>query len=190
KRLMPLDAPLGRRTLLTAFSAAAYTDVLGEVLAVVADLDEPPLDLEDPSSTADCLLFGFLHRLTGSPDKAIPLLRAAIEHLRNPDTPDGVRMSVPAVVSVPAGAELMDDDAALDALNACVRFARRTGALRVLAPALSALAIFLTYHGRFDEAEAACAEGRVLAAATGAPGSPDMASLSELALSAWRGSER
>ena len=66
----------------------------------------------------------------------------------------------------------MEDNAAIDALNGYVRFARRTGALRVLAPALTALAAVRLYQGRLDEAEAAWDEGRALGQATGTPGSP------------------
>ncbi len=191
KRLMPVDARLGRRTLLAALTAANYTprEVLEEVRAFAADLVETPVDLEDPSSTADCLLFGFLHRLSGAPDKAAPLLRAAIGHLRDPQTPDAIRMSMPAVVGALAGGELLDKNAGLDVLNTYMRFARRTGELRVLAPALTVGAIVLIFQGRFAEAEAACAEGRALGEATGAPGSPDAASFTELALLCWRGHE-
>ena len=62
KLLLPIDAPLGRRTMLAALTAATYTrdDALNEVRAFAADLVETPVVLEDPSSTADCLLFGFL----------------------------------------------------------------------------------------------------------------------------------
>ena len=190
KRLMPLDAPLGRQTLLAALSAANYMpeNALDEVRAFAVGLVETPVGLvEDPSSISDCLLFGLLHRLSGAPSKAAPLFRAAVDRLRDPGTPDGIRMSVPAIVSGQAGAELLDDTATVDVVNAYVRFARRTGALRVLAPALSALAIFLTLQGHFDDAEAACTEGRALGEATGTPGSPDVNSLTELALLCWRG---
>ena len=190
KRLMPFDAPLGRQTLLAALSAANYTpeNALDEVRAFAVGLVETPVGLvEDPSSISDCLLFGLLHRLSGAPSKAAPLFRAAVDRLRDPGTPDGIRMSVPPIVSGQAGAELLDDTATIDVVNAYVRFARRTGALRVLAPALSALAIFLTLQGHFDDAEAACTEGRALGEATGTPGSPDVNSLTELALLCWRG---
>ncbi len=192
KLLVPIDAQLGRRTMLAALTAATYThdDAPNEVRAFAADLVEIPLVLEDPSSTADCLLFGFLHRLCGEPQHAVPLLRAAIDHLRNPETPDAIRMSVPINVILIAEAELMEDNAAGDALDAYVRFARRTGALRVLAPALTALAAVLLYRGRLDEAEAAWDEGRALGQATGTPGSPgQQPSFIELALLCWRGRE-
>ncbi len=114
KRLMPIDAQRARRTLLAALTAANYTgdDVLDEVRAF--DLQEIPLDLEDPSSTADCFLFGFLHRLSGSPDKAAPLLRAAIDHLQDPDTPDDIIMSMHPAIRANAAIELMDEDAGFE----------------------------------------------------------------------------
>ena len=175
-----------------ALTAATYTrdHAPDEVLAFAADLVETPVVLEDPSSTADCLLFGFLHRLRGEPPHAVPLLRAAIDHLRNPETLDGIRMSVPINVVSLAEAELMDDNAPVDVINADVRFARRTGALRVLAPALTALAAVLTFQGRLDDAQAAGEEGRALGQATGTPGLPGrQSSFVELALLCWRGHE-
>ena len=192
KLLMPIDAQLGRRTMLAALIAANYTrdDALNEVRAFGADLVKTPVVLEDPSSTADCLLFGFLHRLCGEPQHAAPLLRAAIDHLRNPGTHDGTRMSVPTSAISIAVSELMDENAAVDALNAYVRFARRTGALMVLAPALTALAGFLPFQGRLDEAQAAYDEGRALGQATGTPGIPGpQTTFVELALLCWRGRE-
>ena len=196
KLLMSIDDQLARRTMLAALTAATYTrdDSSNEVRAFAADLAETPVVLEDPSSTADCFLFGFLHRLRGEPEHAVPLLRAAVDHLRNPETPDHIRMSVPTnvvLVSAIAAAELMDDTAAIDVLNAHVRFARRTGAVRLLAPAMTALAALLPFQGRLDEAEAARDEGRALAEATGLPGFPgQQSSFAELSLLCWRGNER
>ncbi len=190
KRLMPVDAGLGRRTLLGALTAAVYTreEAVEEVRAFAKDLFETPPDLEDPSSVADCFLLGFLHRLSGSPEKAAPLLRAAMGHLGDPETPDAVRMSVPVVVGALAGTELLDEDLLREVLDAYVRFARRAGALWVLPPALASLAITLTRHGRFDEAQEACAEARALGEATGATGRP-LAWSAELNLLCWRGRE-
>ena len=178
--------------MLAALIAANYTrdDALNEVRAFGADLVKTPVVLEDPSSTADCLLFGFLHRLCGEPQHAAPLLRAAIDHLRNPGTHDGTRMSVPTSAISIAVSELMDENAAVDALNAYVRFARRTGALWWLAAALTALAGFLPFQGRLDEAQAAYDEGRALGQATGTPGIPGpQTTFVELALLCWRGRE-
>jgi DNA-binding CsgD family transcriptional regulator len=192
KSLMPIDAQLGRRTMLSALIAATYTrdDASNEVRAFAADLLETPVVLEDPSSTADCLLFGFLHRLCGESQDAVPLFRAAIHHLRSSETPDSIRIAVPTNVIVLVEAELMDDCAAVNVLNAYVRFARRTGALSVLAPALTALATVLPFRGRLNEAEAAWDEGRALGQATGTPGLPrQRSSFIELALLCWRGRE-
>jgi DNA-binding CsgD family transcriptional regulator len=191
RRLMPVDARLGRRTLLTALLAATYTrtDVLDEVRAFASDVAETRVDLEDPPSTADCLLFGFLYRLSDAPDEAVPLLRAAIGHLRDPETPDAIRMSMPIVVSAAAGTELLDENATPDVMNTYIRSARRTGALKVLPSALTILAVTLIRQGRFHAAEEASAEGRALGEATGAPGSPDMTYLIELNLLCWRGRE-
>ena len=192
QRLLPLDARLGRRTLLAALTAANYAgkDALEQVLAFAKGAAETPVDLQDPSSTADCLLLGFVQRLSGAPRQAAPLLRAAIGHLRAPATPDRIRMPVPIAVGVIAGTELMDDNTNYDMINTYVRSARRAGALMVLPAALSLLASQFLVQGRFDDAQEACAEGRALGEATGAPGSPDLASIVELGLWCWRGREQ
>ncbi len=190
KRLILVDARLGRRTLLAALTAAQYAreDATAEVRAFAKDVFDTSVDLEDRSSVADCLLLGFLQRLSGAPRKAAPLLRAAMGHLRDPETPDAIRMSVSVAVGGLAGTELLDQDAILEVLDTYVRFARRAGALRILPPALATLAIALTRQGRFDEAQEACAEARVLGEATGALGRP-LAWSAELNLLCWRGRE-
>ena len=193
RRLMPVDARVGRRTLLAALTAATYAgkDILGEVLAFATGVADTPVDLQDPSSTADCLLLGFLYRLSGAPKQAAPLLRAAVGHLRDPATPDSIRMSPPVVVGAPAaGGELLDENATYDVINTYVGSARRAGGLMALPAALTMQARILTLRGRFDDAQEACAEGRALGEATGAPGSPDLASFVELALWCWRGHEQ
>jgi len=192
KELMPVDARLGRRTLLSAILAADYTagNAIDEVLAFAMGVVETTVDPRDPSSIADCLLLGYLHRLSGAPKEAAPLLLAAIGHLRDPETPDAVRMSMPIVVGVRACNELLDANAGRDLIDAYVRLARRTGALNGLPAALTMLAAFHLYEGRFDQAQETCAEARALAEATGAPGSPDMTSFVELAVLCWRGHEQ
>ena len=192
RRLMQGDARLGRRTLLAALIAANYAqgDALEQVHAFAMDaVAGTPVDLGDPSSAADCLLLGFLHRLSGAPKQALPLLRAAVGHLRDPATPDIIRMSLPIFVSALAAWELLDDDATPDVVNMYTQFARRAGALMVLPVALTRLAGFHMSQGRFDNAQEAFAEGRALSEATGAPGSPRTASSIELALLCWRGRE-
>ena len=191
-RLMPVDARLGRRTLLDALIAANYTqgDTLEEVRAFAMGVVAGTLvDLQDPSSTADCLLLGFLHRLSGAPKKAAPLLRAAVGHLRDPGIPDAIRMSMQPVVGALAARELLDEGASSDVLNMYARLARRVGALMVLPAALTTLAGVLMFEGRFDDAQEAFTEGRALGEATGAPGSPNLTSLTELDLLCWRGRE-
>ena len=192
KRLLPADARLGRRTLLDALIAANYTPghALEEVRAFAMDVVAGThVDLQDPSSTADCLLLGFLHRLSGAPKQAVPLLRAAVGHLRAPATPDIIRMSMQPVVGALAARELLDEGASADVLNMYARLARRVGALMVLPTALTTLAGVLMFKGRFDDAQEAFAEGRALGEATGAPGSPNLTSLTELHLLCWRGRE-
>jgi DNA-binding CsgD family transcriptional regulator len=192
KRLMPVDASLARRSLLSALTAANYTrdGALDEVRAFGFDLLGTPVDLEDASSTRECLLFGLVHRLSGSPDKAAPLLRATVGHLRNPEIPDDIRMSViHPHLWFSAAVELVDEDAGFELLTGYVQFARRTGALVILPVALPILSVFLTFQGRFDDAQEVCAEGRSLGEATRAPGIYDVASMGELAVLCWRGRE-
>ncbi len=192
KRLMPIDGRLGRRTLLDALTAAAYTrgHAMDEVRAFATiDVAETPVDFQDPSSTADCLLLGFLHRLSGAPKQAAPLFRAAISHLREAATLDPIRLSVPLIIGVLACNELMDENAAHDVINTFARSARQAGALRLLPPALAMRGAAFLFQGRFDEAQETCAEGRALGEATGVPGSPDTVSFTELGLLCWRGRE-
>jgi DNA-binding CsgD family transcriptional regulator len=192
QRLMPVDPRLGRRTLLAALIAANSTqgDALERVRAFAMGVAETPVDLEDPSSAADCLLLGLLHRLSGAPKQAAPLFRAAIGHLRDAATPDAIRMSIPTIVSGLAGTELLDENAAHDVASTYVRSARRAGALMVLPAALTILAGVLMSQGQFDDAQEAYAESRALGEATGAPGSPNIVSFLELALLCWRGREQ
>ena len=74
-------APVGtrRRAGETSWSPPEAIALPLDALADFEGRDETPVVLEDPSSTADCLLFGFLHRLCGEPQHAAPLLRAAVE---------------------------------------------------------------------------------------------------------------
>ena len=99
-------------------------------------------------------------------------------------------MTMPMAVGALAGAELLDENTNYCVINTYVRSARRAGALMVLPMALTALAAVLTNYGRFDDAQEACAEGRALGEATGAPGSPDLASIVELGIWCWRGREQ
>jgi DNA-binding CsgD family transcriptional regulator len=192
RQLMPVDTRLGRRTLLAALVAASLAGrtELNEVLAFAMGVAESPVDLQDPSSIADCLLLGFLRRLSGAPEQAVPLLRAALGHLRDSATPGAIRTSTPLIVSAIAGSELLDEKINYDVTNMYVQYARRAGALMVLPAALTILAGILMHRGRFDEAQQACAEGRALGEATGVPGSPDAASFIELGLLCWRGREQ
>jgi DNA-binding CsgD family transcriptional regulator len=192
KRLMPVDPPLARRTLLSALTPANYAgdDALDEVCALALELPETPVDLEDASSTEEFLLFGLVHRLSGSPDKAAPLLRAAMDHLQEPETSDDILLSAHPAIRADAAVELMDEDAGFELLNEYVETARGTGALMALTAALPALTCFLQFQGRFDDAQEACAEARALGEATRAPGRPDVVSFAELGLLCWRGREQ
>jgi DNA-binding CsgD family transcriptional regulator/tetratricopeptide (TPR) repeat protein len=191
--LMPTDAPLARRTLLSALTAANYarTDTLKEVTDFACDFLETPVDLEDAASTPECLLFGLVYRLSGSPEKAAPLLRAATDHLRDPGLADDIRMSEihPHLGSI-AAAELVDLEAGIALQNANVQFARRTGGIVVLPVALGHLSGCFVFQGRFDDAQEACSEARAFGEAMRAPGISDSASKAELALLCWRGREK
>ena len=191
KQLLLVDPVFGRRTLLAALTAANYTGrrAVDDVAGIALHALEGAPDVQDASSLADCLLQGFVHRLSGTPEKAIPFLRAAVLRLGDPATPDSIRMSIPTLMASMAGTELLDDNATLDVINAYVRSARRAGAAMVLPSALALLGGVLMYRGRFDEAQDACAESRALGEATGAPGSPDLASFFELGILCWRGRE-
>jgi DNA-binding CsgD family transcriptional regulator len=187
---LPQTERSGRATLLAALTAAnwATREAQEEVRAAARRVDGTPVELDDPSSTADCLLLGLLHRLSGATEKAVPLLRAAMGHLRNPTTPDAIRLEVPVVLAAAVGLELLDDRATCEVIDLFVRSARRAGALTVIPAALTSHAWSLMSQGRFDDAAEACVEARELGEATGTPGSPDT-SVVEFAISCWRGHE-
>ena len=189
-RFPPGERP-GPELLLAALTAANYAtrEAREQVRAVAQRVARAPVELDDPSSTADCLLLGLLHRLSGATEQAAPLLRAAIGHLRDPATPDAIRMQVPVVLAASAGVELLDDRATFEMIELLVRSARRAGALMVLPAALNPLAWSLVSQGRFDDAQEACVEACELGEATGTPGSPDP-SFVQLGIWCWRGHEK
>ncbi len=94
---------------------------MDDVAGVALHALEGAPDVQDASSPADCLLLGFVHRLSGAPEKAVPFLRAAVLRLGDPATPDSIRMSIPTVMASMAGTELLDNNATHDVINAYVR---------------------------------------------------------------------
>ena len=193
KLLMPIDAPLARRTLLSALTAANYarTDALKEVTDFACDFLETPVDLEDAASTPECLLFGLVYRLSGSPEKAAPLLRAATDHLRDPGLADDIRMSEihPHLGSIrgsrarrPGGRSRVAE---------CQRgIRRRTGGIVVLPVALGHLSGCFVFQGRFDACKRPAPRGGLCSVRRCGLLEYPTASKAELALLCWRGREK
>jgi DNA-binding CsgD family transcriptional regulator len=189
--LTTTDGRLASMTLLAALTAAnsAGRDELDEVRAFAAHLPQLPAGPGGEADVANLFLSGMLARLAGEPAQAAPLLRQALRQLFGPATPDSVRLATPPIVAYVAATELLDEELTFSSMRAYADFLRQAGAFALLPAALSSLARSQVQRGRFDDAEAACTEARLLSGATGAPGSPDVTALTSLLISCWRGQE-
>ena len=191
RTLMPIDASLGRETLLHALDAANYAGrpAINEMRAVIAASIRPdPFTAAPPLTIADRPLLGLLHRLAGDSRQAAPLLRAAVAELCDQAVPGDLRLPWMRAGSF-AASELLDDGNRNLLAAEHVRLARRRGALTGLSRALTSLGDAYLRQGRFTLANDAHAEARQIAAATGNPNIPGPASLPDLALLIWRGPE-
>jgi DNA-binding CsgD family transcriptional regulator len=188
KVLLTVDPPLARQTLLRALIASQFgtTAVFEEVRSFASTIAEVGLSVDDRSSAVDLFLFGFVHRFAGDAELAARLLRQALSDLERSDE---LLVAIPPIVPAIAGTELIDESVASLAASSYAEFARQAGALTVLPNALIVLARVSIIRGRFEDTEAALAEARQLAQATGAPGTPDFGASQRVFLLCWRGDE-
>jgi DNA-binding CsgD family transcriptional regulator len=185
--LMQADASLGREILLYAMGAANYAgrDAVRRWCTVAAEI-LPGASAAAPASTiVDLLLFGFLHWFAGEYEQAAPLLRSVITRLRDEDSDERARLSWMEMGCF-AASELLDDEARTALADEFARLARRRGALTALPMALTFVGEAAARAGRFDQADAAHAEGREISAATGNPGISGKASPQGMLLLVWR----
>jgi len=187
---MPVDATLGRETLLRALEAANYAGrrAIEETRAVAAEILPAASTTSHPITIPDRLLFGLLHRLAGDYRRAAPLLRSAVADLQDTTIAEDLRLPWMRVGTF-AATDLLDDENKTMLAAEYVRLARRRGALTALPMALRSMADVHLREGRFALADDAHAEARQIAAATGNPGLPGQASLPDLTVLAWRGHE-
>jgi DNA-binding CsgD family transcriptional regulator len=188
RTLTPIDPALGRRTLLRALEAANFAGrgAVEEMRAVAAEI-LPAESAEAPAaSIADRLLSGFLHWFAGEHRQAAPLLRSAIVELHDERTDEQARLAW-LQAGCFAASELLDDQERTALAADFARLARKRGALTALPLALTFVGEADARAGRFDQADAAHAEGRAISAATGNPGIPGRASPPDLLLLVWRG---
>jgi DNA-binding CsgD family transcriptional regulator len=190
RSLTPIDATLGRRTLLRALEAGNYAGrrALEDVRAAAAEIQPGASATNPPLSIVDRLLSGLLHRLAGEYRQAAPLLRGAVAELQDETVPEDLRLPWMRLGTM-AATELLDYEAKAAVAAEHVRLARRRGALTALPRALISMGDAYLREGRFALADDAHAEGRQIAAATGNPGLPGQIVLPDLALLAWRGHE-
>ncbi len=188
--LMRVDPSLGRETLLYALEAANYAGRHAvEKWRMVAAEILPGVRAAEPQPTVtDWLLFGFLYLFAGEYRRASPLLRDAIAALGDEDTDEQVRLNWLQAGCFAAG-ELLDDRARTALADDFARLARRQGALTALPMALTFVGEAAARAGRFDQADAAHAEGQEISAATGNPGIPGKASPPDLLVMIWTGRE-
>jgi DNA-binding CsgD family transcriptional regulator len=189
KALMTVDPPGARQTLLRALIAAQFgtTAVFGEVQAFASTVGEADLPSGGRPSAADLFLSGFLRRFAGDATSAARLLRQALDELAAPSAV--LAVEIPPIVPATAGVELIDETAVTIAAASYAEFARDAGALTILVNALITLARVDIRRGRFADAETALTEASQLAAATGAPGTPDLTASQWIFLLCWRGVE-
>ena len=95
RTLMPIDAALGRQTLLHALEAANFAGrgAVEEVRAVAAEILPGGSAAVPDASIADRLLYGFLHWFAGEHRQAAPLLRSAIVELHDEHTDEQARLT-------------------------------------------------------------------------------------------------
>jgi hypothetical protein len=190
RSLMPMDAALGRQTLLLALQAANFSGrgAVEELCSVAGGLLSPARAVNTQATALDYLRCGLLHRSPAEPRQAAALFRRAVEELRGGNVPDQLRwLLVQLGSSVPS--ELFDDEAKAAVAAEYVRLARARGALTVLPMALLFLADVHIREGRFGDAEAAYTERYDLGVAMGNPGIVAGDSLAKVPLLVWRGRE-
>jgi len=117
------------------------------------------------------------------------LLQGAIRRVVEDDAADGREISKFSNLGFMAALELQDDENAQALSSRALELARERGDLMALLAALGCQAQATVLAGRFSAAEAALAEGRSIASATGNIGAFGSAGILGLRLYVWRGEE-
>jgi DNA-binding CsgD family transcriptional regulator len=168
KRLEPLDVRLARETYLDAWGAALFAGRLasgGNLLDVSRAATSAPRPTH-PASPSDLLLDGLSVLITGGPAAGVAVLRQAVSAFR------GAEMSVEkglqwAVLASSAAVTLWDFESSETIITRQVGIARDAGALTLLAIALNAQGMLVTWGADFSAAASVIAEADAVTEATG-----------------------
>src|SRR4051794_18794461 len=186
RELAPFDAAQARGTYLQALMLALFAGRLGPrdgaQLAARAARAAPLAPQEQPHG-ADLLLEGYALRFTAGPGPAAPVLREAIDLIRDFGDLQAIGLAYQAAF------ELWDDSALQALATRRVDLSRATGALVELPNALTQLGAYEVLVGRFDVAEVWFEEAKEIARATGRAGILGDSEIAVLVLEAWRGRE-
>jgi DNA-binding CsgD family transcriptional regulator len=183
-----VDAEAGRRIYGEALGAALVSFHLArgtspsEIGAATLRSLQPP----DPSDAVGLLVDGFARRLAVGYEDAFPVLRRAVDALRD-DLPDSTLLQPVVVLLNTLGFELWDATAQYELLRDMAARDRDAGALDSLRHRVEALAHYAMFRGNFDEAAALHDEGADVAVAMGV--SPVMSRTSAIELHALQGEE-
>ncbi|MFF1877916.1 AAA family ATPase [Leifsonia sp. NPDC058230] len=191
KRYETLDGTVARETYLDAFTAALFAGRLADGGGALDDVANAIIDARWSDagrrlpSACELLLDGLATVVTSGYASGVPLLRRALEAMRNEriSDEDSLRWLWPASRAARA---LGDDASWLILTDRHVRLARRSGALAMLPIALTERFSVELFRGDLPAALALAAESDAVTAATGSALSPHIAFLR----AAWGGSER
>ncbi|WP_448639397.1 AAA family ATPase [Geodermatophilus sp. URMC 63] len=182
RRLAPLDADLARETYLEACSAVLFSGRLaptGRAQEVArAARSVPPGD-----RPMDLWLRALATWFTEGDGASVPLMRQALDAFRHEDIGDSDKRWL--WIAARGASAIWDDDAWHELATRQVRLARDTGALTLLAVAVTGLADVQVHEGDFVGASASLDEVDVITEMTGTARITQPA----LVLSAWRGHE-
>ena len=191
RRLEALDPALARQTYLEALGAAMYAGRVNADSGVleVAEAARAAPAAPQPPRSSDLVLDGLARRCTEGPSAGVPVLRPALQAVRNEalDGPAEIMrwlLLTPIVQSMTVF-ELWDDDAFHELASRALRLARDTGALALLPVALVYRSGVHVFGGEFVAAESLVQEADAIAAATSNAG----LLYAWLLVVAWRGVE-
>ncbi|MEV1292238.1 AAA family ATPase [Pseudonocardia sp. NPDC049635] len=187
--LAPLDAALSRETYLNALDAAIIICPTGRRRGVpeVAEAALAAPAAPDPARPVDLLLDGMTAIYTRGYEAGVPVLRRALESLRDEEPSPGRRSDLDhrrvLQMASRAAAGLFDDRFVHELAGRRVRLAREAGALAALPAALLFQAVTAVLTGDLSGAAELVAEQETVARATGT----DPLCHGRLVLAAWCG---
>jgi DNA-binding CsgD family transcriptional regulator len=182
-RLEAIDDQLARETYLDAYAAALFGGHDGDAVSVrdVTEAARAAPTRGDGKATGLDLLLDALIALADDYETAVPLCRAALDHLLTTIAPNGPLRSL--WLGTLIALELWEDEQAQVLSYRYLQTARATGALGELELALGTRTHVLVLFGELSAAELLLAEGDSVREVTGISG----ARYAALMAAAWRG---